>query len=158
VTCSDGTPSSLAPTPAFPPFSYITATCATNTAVVASLSPQCAPGEPVTLLILANDLYGNSIIPTPIPPTPAWPLPSTCNQSNTINYIDYSTTISNTPVAIGNWNICAFQSSSILTTTSFPSPNTYLTCPNAVGALSNSSALYSDTITVLPRTPPSVAW
>ena len=175
-------------------------TAATSTTPI---SQAYASGVPVTLYILANDLYGNSIIPipsmetTPVTVPPTWLLPSYYNQSNTIYYADYPllgtlllpSLPTTTPMAVGNWNICAFQSSpqsSVgLYPTLYPAPMTYTAdyfpisflsssapataapnCSNTVAAtntnnvpiLSNSPALYSGTIAVLPRTQPSIAW
>lgn len=149
----------------------------TTVSTTTPLSQSCATGVPVTLLILANDLYGNSIIPTPIPIAAPWSLPSTCYQSNTLNYTDYpnaTVPYTSTPMTIGNWKICAFQSSSVIPATipitlpyvagGFPSSFPLsATCLNIVAGgggidLSGSSALYGTTITVLPHTQPSIAW
>ena len=191
VTCLDGF------TPGSSSASVITCTAPTaltngtisTTALTTTPLSTCASGVPVTLLILANDLYGNSIIPTPPPPGAPWilPLPSnSCQSANTINYNDSTETIVvPTPMAIGNWNICAFQASTILPTSapvagsptfptdfplsisslsSTPTPcsgavmPTGATTPTTYPYLSSSAALYNSTITVLPRTQPSVAW
>ena len=193
ITCSNNlTPPTVAaltaalPASSLPTVQTVTATCSSLAPSVATvttttpISQLCATGVPVTLLILANNLYGNSIIPTSIPALPLWPLPSTCVQSNTINFNDsLAAAITATPMAIGNWNICAFQSSSILTTaapaviptypTDFPSSFvSFPTCPSGVSPvipavagtpyLSTENALYSGTIAVIPRTQPSIAW
>jgi type II secretory pathway pseudopilin PulG len=128
VTCSDNlTPPGGAPSaPAIPPaLQAITVACAvTDPSKAAStttpLSQTSASGVPVTLLIPINDLYGNSIIPiTPTSQTALslWFLPSTYTQANTFYYTDYPTVTSISlpaaPMAVGNWNICAFQSAAI---------------------------------------------
>ena len=163
---------------------YVTNTTTTFT------TTECASGSPTTLFILANDLYGNSIIPA-IPTPSSVPLlgaplllPSTCNQFNAINYSDLIEAESGvpapTPMSVGNWTVCAFQSSILLPTftwgtfpvfseSNFPLSYPYSSCSSAVTPASPepgilylspvlNSALYSATITVLPRTQPSIAW
>ena len=184
TTTALATPSPI--NPATPGSAIFVCTSATSTTITTSISNSsiCA----VTVLILANDLYGNSIIPMPIPAGNSGPLAPACGQTNTINYNDSTVTtpLTPTPMAVGNWNICAFPSSggvipaTIPTVTPYVSgdfpqnilssittPPTAPTCLNTVNGagavggnpvLSYSPALYSATITVLPRTQPSVAW
>ena len=157
-------PPSLGPLPASTDPQKVTITCSYTPTLTAStttiLSQACASGVPVSLLILENDLFGNSIVPIP---ASSGALPSnSCQSFITINYEDYAT-LTKTPVPIGNWNICAFQSP--INSSDFPAsipltnpPTTCVTTVNSSGSLFLNPLLYHSTITVLPRSQPSVAW
>ena len=181
----------IATTPGVETVTITGATSSTITSSITSNYSLCPSFAPVTPLILANDLYGNSVIPTPLPVGAPGSLPSNnCLIPNTVNYNDSTATVvpSSTPMAVGNWNICAFQASpstpaptlssggviqaTIPTVTPYASPAFPQTLPLSTSCLntvetaayvpsvllSYSPALYSATITVLPRTQPSIAW
>ena len=160
ITCSATPASPAAPTPpltaspigsAGPPIIQGSATFSCSAAgsplinTTTSIYQACAPGTPVTLLIPypsatpTYDLYQNlisaSLSPPPWPPT--LPL-SLCNQTNTIYFSDSASTAT-TPMPIGNWNICARVDAT-------------------TDCISTTPLLGPTKMTVLPRTPPSVAW
>ena len=162
VTCStNSTPPLLAaviaalPASGLPTVQTVAVTCTSNptpsittVSTTTPLSQACAPGVPVTpwvfnTLPAQTDLYGNPISASlsPSPLAAATP-PSLCNQTNTIYFADSNATsppTTLTPMPIGNWIVCARADSGTDCTSTPPLYN-------------------STTITVLPRTPPSVAW
>ena len=165
VACSDG----IAPLFRLPAGQAITASCSdTSTALSEIFYQVCAPGLPATLIIPypltstgnqilnssgdgteepSKDLYGNKLSLPPV----------SCLQSNTFT-IQPSVGYTTIPIHIGTLNVCARTNDGGHYCSRWSLPLAPLPAPMPQDPDFTSPLFGPTTITLLPRSQPSVAW